>query len=461
MPNVAMHILWMCTIELLAPKSALFFSAEWTLLGDKVVRQHEIATATRIDPDFLTQFQPVGTASVAKRMSWAATRQCTRAEDFAYCLMGLFDVNMPMLYGEGGTRAFLRLQEEIMKSTDDHSIFAWAETDPTRFPNGHGLLAESPKAFLRSGSHTPVEDYEESQPFFMTNRGLNITFRLTALGENKFAAALACSVTSEHTDAPDMDGFPAIYLRRLPTGSADSSQYVRVDCAKLGKIHGRGTMQQVYVRQNVRSTSDKLFRCVKLRKLYTTNCNFELIDIHSPRTDWNAKHAFSAASSYAQKWVPSQFSTAFELIEFPKLTVALLFRRVVDGSYFTLLLGASTDFSLGFQFRTIIGSMSSSSSGLLPGWHQFLPVEESALGHVEPRGSLKPAGHPWLTDRHRVGCDVHTFTKADRKTYYVDISIEDIVWGATVEEAKGTVKKLPEPGQTSRSRTLLGLLKKT
>jgi hypothetical protein len=30
--------------------------------------------------------------------------------------MGLFNVNMPLLYGEG-TRAFIRLQEEIIKGT--------------------------------------------------------------------------------------------------------------------------------------------------------------------------------------------------------------------------------------------------------------------------------------------------------------------------------------------------------
>jgi len=40
----------------------------------------------------------------------------------AYCLLGLFDVNMPLLYGEG-QKAFMRLQEEILRRTDDHTIF--------------------------------------------------------------------------------------------------------------------------------------------------------------------------------------------------------------------------------------------------------------------------------------------------------------------------------------------------
>jgi hypothetical protein len=56
-------------------------------------------------------------------MSWASRRQTTRIEDQEYCLMGLFGINMPLLYGEG-PNAFLRLQLEILNKTDDHSIFA-------------------------------------------------------------------------------------------------------------------------------------------------------------------------------------------------------------------------------------------------------------------------------------------------------------------------------------------------
>jgi hypothetical protein len=63
-------------------------------------------------------------------MSWASKRVTTRPEDVAYCLLGIFGINMPLLYGEGD-KAFLRLQEEIIKTSDDHSIFAW-EADLTK-----------------------------------------------------------------------------------------------------------------------------------------------------------------------------------------------------------------------------------------------------------------------------------------------------------------------------------------
>ena len=48
-------------------------------------------------------------------MSWAENRQTTRKEDKAYSLLGIFDVFMPLIYGEGRDNAFKRLWEEIDK----------------------------------------------------------------------------------------------------------------------------------------------------------------------------------------------------------------------------------------------------------------------------------------------------------------------------------------------------------
>jgi hypothetical protein len=61
--------------------------------------------------------------SIACRMSWAAKRQTTLLEDVAYCLLGTFDINMPLIYGKG-RKAFRRLQEEIIKESDDQITFA-------------------------------------------------------------------------------------------------------------------------------------------------------------------------------------------------------------------------------------------------------------------------------------------------------------------------------------------------
>jgi hypothetical protein len=81
-------------------------------------------------------------------MSWAATRKTTRAEDRAYSLMGLFGIHMPMLYGEGDN-AFRRLQEEIIRTTPDDSIFAWRAAERSIFSYS-GLLAQWPNDFKRS-----------------------------------------------------------------------------------------------------------------------------------------------------------------------------------------------------------------------------------------------------------------------------------------------------------------------
>jgi hypothetical protein len=99
--------------ELLAPLFARFYDQSWRYIGSKYSLKDMVSAATGIEQQYLLKGD-IEFASVAKRMSWAAKRRTTRVEDMAYCLLGIFGVNMPLLYGEG-TKAFTRLQEEIMK----------------------------------------------------------------------------------------------------------------------------------------------------------------------------------------------------------------------------------------------------------------------------------------------------------------------------------------------------------
>lgn len=105
-------------------------------------------------------------------MSWASQRQTTRSEDMAYCLLGIFDVNMALLYGEGGKKAFFRLQLEIIKSSNDDSIFAWTDSD---LPIS-GMLAPWPSAFANSGDiRTFARPQQRHQrPWTWTNLGLEL-----------------------------------------------------------------------------------------------------------------------------------------------------------------------------------------------------------------------------------------------------------------------------------------------
>ena len=164
--------------ELLAPRYLIFYDRDWIEVGTKRSLQHAISDATGIDTDHL--FQPRH-ASAAAKMSWASSRKTTRPEDIAYCLLGLFEVNMPLLYGEGATKAFERLQHEIIRSGDDESIFAWLTGSPLFESSGlqyGGMLAPSPEYFSRSGDIVRIELPDSYGPR-VTLGGFGISMKLS------------------------------------------------------------------------------------------------------------------------------------------------------------------------------------------------------------------------------------------------------------------------------------------
>ena len=85
--------------ELIAPTKVHFYDKRWILLGDKIGLLKDLVEITRIDEDVLRSRHALRRISVAEKMSWAAERTTSRIEDQAYSLLGIFDVNMPMLYG--------------------------------------------------------------------------------------------------------------------------------------------------------------------------------------------------------------------------------------------------------------------------------------------------------------------------------------------------------------------------
>jgi hypothetical protein len=110
-------------------------------------------------------------------MSWASGRKTKRAEDIAYSLLGIFDINMPMLYGEG-MKAFLRLQENIIRHSTDMSLFAWTDTANTQ--SYTGLLASSPDYFQKMHGLVPQPDaLLELRDYSITNRGIRFNMPLS------------------------------------------------------------------------------------------------------------------------------------------------------------------------------------------------------------------------------------------------------------------------------------------
>jgi hypothetical protein len=109
--------------ELLAPALVEFFSLEGKQLGDKKSLERQIHEITGIAVEAL-QGSPLSNFTVDERMSWAAKRNTTRKEDGAYSLLGIFDIHMPLIYGEGRENAFNRLKEEIEKASKGTSLAA-------------------------------------------------------------------------------------------------------------------------------------------------------------------------------------------------------------------------------------------------------------------------------------------------------------------------------------------------
>jgi hypothetical protein len=170
--------------ELLAPANFIFFSSGGRRIGTKLELSEDISSITSIDKEYLTRIQPLSQASIAKRMSWVSRRKTTRTEDLAYCLLGIFDISMPLLYGEGD-KAFLRLQEEIMKNSEDQSLFAWGydhrgliTVGASRTEPSHGPFARYPSQFQHSGHIVPDELEPPISAFTLTNMGLQISIRI-------------------------------------------------------------------------------------------------------------------------------------------------------------------------------------------------------------------------------------------------------------------------------------------
>ena len=133
-------------------------------------------------------------ASIAKKMSWASKRVTSRAEDIAYCLLGIFDVSMPLLYGKGGNKAFMRFQLEIIKRSDDESIFAWASDQYFA-----GMLASSPSYFVASEDvRKYLRGVEQRPPYATTNKGLEFHIPDPRLPGGE--VALHCSRTISEED---------------------------------------------------------------------------------------------------------------------------------------------------------------------------------------------------------------------------------------------------------------------
>ncbi|KAL4071631.1 heterokaryon incompatibility protein-domain-containing protein [Scleroderma yunnanense] len=197
--------------EMIAPSNVQFFNKGWQPLGDKRTLAYTLSHITQVPQYILTDGLSSNRPCVAQIMSWAANRTTTRVEDRAYSLLGLLDVNMPMLYGEG-KKAFQRLQLEIIRMSDDQTIFAWGldrETrrtgsiladDPSFFRGCSKMELMDPDDFIQylkksiPAEELPTMEEDQFGTFPITNRGIQIWMLLCPYvgSDSVFEAWLPC-----------------------------------------------------------------------------------------------------------------------------------------------------------------------------------------------------------------------------------------------------------------------------
>ena len=239
--------------ELVAPREVVFVGREWGVVGTREGLAAVVEEVAGVERAVLVGARALEEVSVARRMAWAAKRQTTREEDRAYSLMGLFGVSMPTVYGEGA-RAFVRLQEEILKHVPDQSLFAWgpaladdavlfrdvgpgAVADDSRYWQSRNLFAWSPDAFVNAAGVTavPFEEFEgrtgvpfASSEYTHTNFGLRTRFPLIPIrrGEQETAAATTFLAVLACEDAEGRTLALLLYPQRGVAGRFYVGHYV-------------------------------------------------------------------------------------------------------------------------------------------------------------------------------------------------------------------------------------------
>ncbi|KAK4160199.1 vegetative incompatibility protein HET-E-1 [Cladorrhinum sp. PSN259] len=304
--------------ELLAPRKVVFYAKGWRLLGTKSSLVKNIQKITKIDELTLLEPRLIHNASVAQRMSWASKRSTTRTEDIAYCLFGIFGINLPIIYGEG-ERAFLRLQEEIIKRSDDHSIFAWGTLgNPDHVSNGDihptstasdpdeidfdelsgtiGILARSPADF-EGMEHVvvspPSASNQTTSDHTLTNKGLFITLPVVPVqfghaSEKHYLAVLNCQ--SEIEDSPR--------LGLLLTETASSNVLLRTKTRKATLVSAKDLSnalppRQFYIPNNFNSPGSAKSKSAGVEEILLLKYpdliapGYDVLDVQAKHSQWN------------------------------------------------------------------------------------------------------------------------------------------------------------------------------
>ena len=282
--------------ELLAPANLRFYNSEWHRLGTKGDMCAIIEKITGIRRQFLLGIAELRNASVAQRLSWAAQRDTTRKEDLAYCLLGIFDVTMPMIYGEGGSQAFLRLQEQIMRTTRDDSILAWglslegpSSSGSTQITPGR-ILAAAPSDFVNCGHIVSRKNFATpSNSLDISGGSLRVYLSLLTTSTGETIGLLKCG--PEH-DTQKVVGIPLI----AATSNEPSDEYIRPQgrCSTLLPNASSDVLVKViHIRNEHQSRIEDRRHWLNVD---TGEIDLELIDVE-PQFRWHKERALIEMST--------------------------------------------------------------------------------------------------------------------------------------------------------------------
>lgn len=416
--------------ELIAPRNLRFYSQTWGVIGIKETLSFSISEVTGIPVEVIRTGDP-SSECIAHRMSWAVSRSTTRVEDMAYSLMGIFGINMPLLYGEG-SKAFMRLQEEIMRTSDDHTILAWTQ----HRAHGKGppywlyrsLLARSPIEFSSAYRFKLREDDDSMiNPFINTSIGLNANLMLLRVAD---ASSLNFNPPLDRHDKTDeyiailpvssYDAIVAIQLKRL---SPKGRHFVRVRPDILYTISNLGSFERfaptsIYVRNVLRIPRDH--QALRFGGLVVAGINNKSpANVKLPVFTAVAPHGACHSNENLLQFSPTMLDNGFAVVGY------LTFHRPKFRLYLSVY-GRGT--GLAFRVTEASDELPDESYGGLDGWFwgSLFTHFEVPLGHAGLKIEIK-----W------------TFKLADN-----DLVVCQLFINHTIVEAP--CKPEPEPVSTSR-----------
>lgn len=325
--------------ELIAPSQVVFYDQDWNFITSKSMDSDAISSITGI-PEYILTTGDLSQASVAQKMSWAADRKTTRIEDQAYSLMGIFAVHMAMLYGEGD-KAFRRLQEEIMKTSSDDSIFAWRAPDGS-MSSLRGLLANSPLEFRRSG--LVLQPKYNRNTYTTLNLGLRIeTHRaLIPMERMKFHSNRE-PLYFLVLDAGFGSGNNIVLLLR----EFEFMRYARIQTNQywnrnnIPRMDNPTTLFIEHIPEVPRTLKSRFMHCFHLKQSSSEENPLSFaIESVQPRTLWDMqRRELLIPDMYLSDTEDTTLSNPDKIVESTKHFIGMVWFKDVEGPSFQLLLG--------------------------------------------------------------------------------------------------------------------------